>query len=45
LKECKEKINFTDALNYLVAIEITAQDEKSLIMRTNVAGFPFRKIL
>jgi DNA replication protein DnaC len=41
----KEKINFTEALSYLVEIERTAQDEKSLIMRTNVAGFPFRKTL
>lgn len=41
----KEKINFVEAFSHLIEIEKTAQDEKSLIMRTNVAGFPFRKTL
>ncbi|MCE3238138.1 MAG: putative transposase orfB for insertion sequence element [Gammaproteobacteria bacterium] len=41
----KEKISFIEAFSYLMEIEKTAQDEKSLIMRTNVAAFPFRKTL
>jgi len=41
----KDKINFIDAFRYLIEVEKTAQDEKSLIMRTNVAGFPFRKTI
>lgn len=44
-KIIKEKISFLDAFQYLVELEKTAQDDKSLIMRTNVAGFPFRKSL
>src|SRR4029078_12320621 len=41
----KEKISFLEALGHLVEMEKTAQDEKSLIMRTNVAAFPFRKTI
>ena len=41
----KEKMSFIDAFEYLIEIEKNAQDDKSLIMRTNVAGFPFRKTI
>lgn len=39
----KEKISIIEALDYLIEIEKIDQDEESLLMRTNVAGFPFRK--
>lgn len=41
----KEKVSLFEALDYLIEIERIQQDEKSLVMRTNVAGFPFRKTL
>ena len=44
-KVVREKTSFLDAFSYLIEIEKTAQDDKSLIMRTSVAGFPFRKTL
>lgn len=39
----KEDISLTEALDYLINEERCFKDDKSLIMRTNVAGFPFRK--
>lgn len=39
----KEKITLVEALNYLIEEEKTYKDETSLIMRTNVVGFPYRK--
>jgi DNA replication protein DnaC len=44
-KATKEKVNLVDALDHLIEIERVEQDDKSLLMRTNVAGFPFRKTL
>lgn len=41
----KAKIPFIEALDYLIDQEKTAQEDQSLAMRTNVAGFPFRKTL
>lgn len=39
----KEQASITEALDYLVNEERCHKDEKSLKMRTNVAGFPYRK--
>jgi len=39
----KEKTSLLEALDFLMETERIEQDEKALIMRTNVAGFPFRK--
>lgn len=39
----KENLSIIDALDQLIEIERIDQDESSLLMRTNVAGFPFRK--
>lgn len=44
-KIIKDKTSFVEALAQLIELEKTAQDEKSLIMRTNVAAFPFRKTI
>ena len=41
----KDKINIVDILDHLIEEERIHKDETSLIMRTNVAGFPFRKTL
>jgi len=41
----KEKVSIIEALDYLIEEERINKDETSLIMRTNVAGFPFRKSL
>lgn len=38
----KEKLSLTESLDYLINEERCFKDEKSLIMRTNVAGFPYR---
>ena len=39
----KEKLSTIDILDYLLEQERINKDESSLIMRTNIAGFPFRK--
>jgi DNA replication protein DnaC len=39
----KDNISLVDAIDYLINEERIFKDETSLIMRTNVAGFPFRK--
>lgn len=39
----KGKIPLVEALNYLIEEEKIYKDETSLVMRTNVAGFPHRK--
>lgn len=41
----KEKTSIIEALDYLVETERINKDETSLIMRINVAGFPYRKTL
>lgn len=41
----KENISLIEALDYLIETERINKDETSLIMRTNVAGFPYRKTL
>ncbi|RKY29239.1 MAG: ATP-binding protein [Candidatus Omnitrophota bacterium] len=41
----KEKTSIIEALDYLIETERINKDETSLIMRTNVAGFPYRKTL
>ena len=41
----KEKTSIIGALDYLIEVERIHKDETSLIMRTNVAGFPYRKTL
>lgn len=39
----KEKLSLTESLDHLINEERCFKDEKSLRMRTNVAGFPYRK--
>ena len=41
----KENTSIIEALDYLIEAERINKDETSLIMRTNVAGFPYRKTL
>ena len=41
----KENTSIIEALSYLIEAERVYKDDKSLIMRTNVAGFPYRKTL
>jgi DNA replication protein DnaC len=41
----KEKLCLLEALDYLIETERIEKDESSLSMRTNVAGFPYRKTL
>lgn len=41
----KENISIIEVLDYLIETERTHKDETSLIMRVNVAGFPYRKTL
>jgi len=41
----KEDINFTEALYYLVKEEAEFKEDKSLEIRTRVAGFPYRKTI
>lgn len=41
----KEKTSIIEALDYLIETERINKDETSLIMRINVAGFPYRKTL
>ena len=41
----KEKTSIIEALDYLIETERINKDETSLNMRTNVAGFPYRKTL
>ncbi len=39
----KDNISLIDSLDYLMEEERISKDESTLNMRTNVAGFPFRK--
>lgn len=41
----KEKLSLIEALDYLIEEERVYKDETTLIMRVNVAGFPYRKTL
>ncbi len=41
----KEKISIVEVLDYLIHEERIYKEETSLAIRTNVAGFPFRKTL
>lgn len=41
----KEDTSIIEALDYLIETERSYKDETSLIMRVNVAGFPYRKTL
>jgi DNA replication protein DnaC len=41
----KNKISLIESLDYLIEQERIEKDDSSLVMRTNVAGFPFRKTL
>lgn len=41
----KNNTSLIEALDYLIETERINKDETSLIMRTNVAGFPYRKTL
>ncbi len=41
----KDNISLIEALDFLVETERIDKDETSLIMRVNVAGFPYRKTL
>jgi DNA replication protein DnaC len=44
-KANKKKIPVLEILDYLIEQERIDKDDSSLIMRTNVAGFPFRKTI
>jgi len=41
----KEEISIIEALDYLIEEERIYKDDTSLVMRINVAGFPYRKTL
>ena len=41
----KEEISFTEALAYLIKEETQFKEDKSLEIRTRVAGFPYRKTI